>query len=128
MKGTTMMDLENVGIVIASRELTLDDKQAIPILIGKPEILPGSDDWYCPHQAAGIGSGKVRYAIGVDPVQALVLSLSMLGAELYCSPEYEAGRLNWECGKVRGNLGLPVPENIRDVFPGGKAGGSGTKD
>jgi hypothetical protein len=122
------MELTNIGIAIASRDLTLDDKQTVSILIGKPEMLPGSDDWYCPHQTVGIGSGKVRYAIGVDPVQALVLSLSMLGAELYCSPEYEAGRLSWECGKVKGDLGLPVPQNIRDVFPGGKAGETGAKD
>jgi len=122
------MELTNIGIAIASRDLTLDDKETVSILIGKPEILPGSDDWYCPHQAVGIGSGKVRYAIGVDSVQALVLSLSMLGAELYCSPEYEAGRLSWECGNVKGDLGLPVPQNIRDVFPGGKTGETDAKD
>jgi hypothetical protein len=48
----------------------------------------------------------------------------MAGAQLYCSAEYEAGRLNWECGTVKGDLGLPVPENIRGVLPKGKSGGS----
>jgi hypothetical protein len=117
--------LENVGIVIASRELILDGKETVRILIGKPEKLPESDDWYCPRQAVGVGSGKVKCAYGVDPMQALVLSLQMLGAELYCSPEYETGRLNWECGAVKGDLGLPVPEIVRDVLPKRDDGGNG---
>ena len=122
-----MMYLASVGDVIASRDLMLDDRQKVQVLIGKPEMLPGSEDWYCPYQSVGIGSGKVRYAIGVDPVQALVLSLSMLGAELYCSSEYEAGRLSWECGAVKGDLGLPVSQNIRDVLPKRKTGGGDVK-
>jgi hypothetical protein len=38
--------LENVGDVIASRDLTLDNEQRVKVLIGKPERLPGYDDWY----------------------------------------------------------------------------------
>jgi hypothetical protein len=114
-----MMKLESVGIVIASRDLTLDDKETVQVLIGKPERLPGYDDWYCPHQIVGIGSEEVQCIFGVDPIQALLLSLSMVGAKLYCCAEYKAGRLSWECGSVRGDLGLPVPEIIRDVLPDG---------
>lgn len=116
------MKLENVGLVIASRQLTLDDNHKVEILIGKPSPIPNGTDWYCPYQTLGMGSGRVRYAGGVDSVQALVLSLSMVGAELYCSAEYESGRLSWECGAVKGDLGFPVPENIRDVLPKGSSG------
>ena len=63
------------------------------------------------------GRGEVKHICGVDSVQALVLSLQMVGAQLYCFAEYEAGRLSWECGAVKGDLGFPVPENIRDVLP-----------
>jgi hypothetical protein len=91
--------LENVGIVIASRELILDGNQKVEVLIGRPEPCPDGIDWYCPHQILGVGSGRVRYAIGVDTVQALALGLSMIGAELYTSAEYEAGRLSWEGGR-----------------------------
>ena len=112
-----MMTLENVGTVIASRRLMLDKDQKVEVLIGKPEPCPNGIDWYCPHQTVGVRSGKVRYAIGIDPMQALVLALSMVGAELYTSDEYEAGRLSWDCGAVKGDLGFPVPENIRDVLP-----------
>jgi hypothetical protein len=114
--------LQNVGVVIAARELTLDENQKVEVLIGKPEPCPDGVDWYCPHQTVGRGSGEVRYAIGVDTVQALILALSMVGAELYCSEEYSAGRLTWDCGAVKGDLGFPVPENIRDVLPGGSTG------
>jgi hypothetical protein len=112
-----MMKLDNVGDIAASRELMLDGEQMVQILIGKPERLPDHDDWYCSHQIVGIGSGEVKRIWGVDSVQALVLSLQMVGAQLYCSAEYAAGRLSWECGAVKGDLGLPVPENIRDVLP-----------
>jgi hypothetical protein len=106
---TSMMNLETVGIVIASRDLMLDGDQRVEILIGKPEPCSDGVDWYCPHQTLGIGSGKIRYAVGVDSVQALILGLSMVGAELYASEEYESGRLSWDGGARTGNLGFPVP-------------------
>ena len=114
--------MENVGEVIATRELSLDGKRTVTVLIGKPQQLPDGEDWYCPHQKVGIGSGTVKCAIGIDPVQALALALSMVGAELYCSAEYEAGRLRWDCGRVEGDLGFPVPPNIQDVLPPGAGG------
>lgn len=113
------IELENVGVVIAARELTLDGNQKVEVLIGKPEPRPDGIDWYCPYQTIGRGLGKVHYGIGVDTVQALVHALSMVGAELYCSEEYREGRLTWDCGR-NGNLGFPVSESIRDVLPDGR--------
>jgi uncharacterized protein DUF6968 len=113
------MELKNVGDVIATRELALDGNQKVEILIGKPQRCQDGIDWCCPHQTLGIGSGKVRCAIGVDTIQATIFALSMVGAGLYCSQEYRDGRLSWDCGAVKGDLGFPVPENIRDVLPGG---------
>jgi hypothetical protein len=117
-----MLKLESVGEVIATRELTLDETQKVTILIGKPQVLPNDkdwEDWRCPYQKLGLGHGHVKCGYGVDPVQALFQALQMIGAELYCSEEYEAGRLRWDCGATKGDLGFPVPENIRDVLPGG---------
>ena len=118
-----MLELKDVGEVIASRDLTLDKTGKLTVLIGKPQR-PADIDWYCPYQKVGIGSGKVKRAAGVDPVQALAMALSMLGAELYCSQEYEAGRLSWDGGAVEDDLGFPVPPNIQDVLPRGVGGGS----
>jgi hypothetical protein len=112
------IELKDVGVVIATRELTLDGNQKVEVLIGKPEPRPDGIDWYCPYQTIGRESGKVFYGIGVDTVQALILALSMVGAELYCSEEYREGRLTWDCGR-NCDLGFPVPHGIRDVLPDG---------
>src|ERR1700677_5156013 len=88
--GAINMKLENVGTVIAERELSLDGTQNIRVLIGTPKQQTGNDNWYCPYQTDGIGSGRIGISYGVDAIQALVLALSMVGAELYCSKEYEA--------------------------------------
>jgi hypothetical protein len=118
-----MMNLENIGVVIASREFTLDGNLKVEIHIGKPEPCPDGIDWYCPYQKHGVGLEHVKYAMGIDSVSALMHALTMVGAELYCSEEYEAGRLSWECGAVKGDLGLPVTDNIRDVLPGNQGAG-----
>jgi hypothetical protein len=118
-EGSSMLKLDNVGEVIASRELTLDGTAKVTVLIGKPRYEPAPVDWYCPYQTVGVGSGRVRCAYGGDSVQALVLALSLVGAQLYCSAEYEAGRLSWDYGAVKGDLGFPVPPNIQDVLPPG---------
>jgi hypothetical protein len=118
-----MLDLKDVGEVIASRVLTLDGTGRVTVLIGKPKQL-ADIDWYCPYRKVGIGSGNVKRAEGVDAVQALVLALSMVGAELYTSQEYDAGRLQWDGGAVKGDLGFPVPPNIQDMLPPGAGGGS----
>jgi hypothetical protein len=118
-KGLAMLKLESVGDVIASREFTLDGTKKVTVLIGTPQCKPAPVDWVCPYQTVGIGSGRVRCGYGGDAVQALVLALQMVGAELYTCPEYEAGRLTWDWGRVKGDLGFPVPDNIRDVLPGG---------
>ncbi len=111
------MKLTNVGIVIATRDITLDSHQKVEVRIGKPEPMPDGIDWYCPYQIDGIGSGNVWWAGGVDAVQALVLALSQVGAKLVCSPEFEAGRLNWDCGAVKGDLGFPLPQSVVDLAP-----------
>ena len=118
--------LESIGEIIATRTLTLDGKTPAKILIGKPQPMPDGPDWYCPYQTQGVGPGRVFYGAGVDEVQAFIHALSMVGAELYCSDEYRDGRLSWDCAPG-GDLGLPVPENIRDVLPdGARSGGSPT--
>lgn len=109
----------SVGTVIATRKLSIDGKQIVEVLIGKPQPLPDGNDWYCPYQIQGIGSGKIRRSGGIDAVQALILALQDAGAWLVSSPEFEAGKLSWDSGAVKGDLGFPVPKNIQDVLPPG---------
>ena len=106
------MYLQNIGNVIAIRELELENGQTITIRIGKPEIYPELTHYYCPYQIVGIGKEDIRYANGVDSVQALLLALSKIGIELYTSNEATNGQMKW-IGEP--DLGFPVPESIKDL-------------
>jgi hypothetical protein len=108
------VELKNVGVPIAQRELELEGATKVTVTIGKPEKFPGSDDYYCPYQVVGLGDSKVRYAGGIDGVQALLLALEMIGADLYTSSEAQHGKLSWNEERA---LGFPVPDSIRDLLP-----------
>ena len=108
------MELDDVGVVIAERQLELEDDRRVSVLIGKPLRYPEEDDFYCPFQITGIGNGKVRYACGIDTVQALVLTLNIIAAELYTSDEARSGKLTWWGQR---NLGIPVNHVIQDLVP-----------
>ncbi len=110
------MKLNNVGTVVASRELRLSPSKTVTVLIGKPEKFPDSDDYYCPYQILGLGNERVRRAGGMDAVQSLELTLKMIGTDLYTSKEYQAGELIWPGGK-QGELGFPVPDILSDLAP-----------
>src|SRR5260221_3164938 len=102
------MRLRSVGTVIAHRKLTLSRTQTVTVNIGKPKKFRGGHDYYCPYRITGIGQEKIKYAGGVDPVQALHLALMKIGTELYTSKEAKAGRLRWDGGSTKGDLGFPV--------------------
>lgn len=106
------MNLASVGEVIATRKLYLvHDKESVKeilIFLGKPQPFQNSSDFYCPYQITGIGDEKVRYAGGVDEIQAIQLVLKMIGAELYTSEEAKFDKLRW-LDKTDGDLGFPMP-------------------
>lgn len=110
------MKLTDVGVQIATRVLDLGGRQ-ITVVIGKPEKFPDAEDFYCPYQIVGLGSGRVRYAGGIDAVQAMQLALKMVGADLYTSPESQAKQLTWQGGESSGDLGFPVPDSVKDLAP-----------
>lgn len=56
---------------------------------------------------------------GADAIQALLVALKIVGAELYCSAEHESGRLIW--ADDWSGYGFPVPANIRDLLIGDDA-------
>jgi hypothetical protein len=103
-----------MGIVIAQRELSLSAQETVSVLIGKAEPFPDGNGCYCPYQILGIGDQRVRHAGGEDTVQALMLTLKMIGTDLYTSPEAKARRLTLNGSK---DLGFPVPDSIRDLAP-----------
>lgn len=110
------MQLKDVGMQIATRVLDVGGKR-VTVVIGKPEKFPDAEDYYCPYQIVGLGNERVRYAGGVDAVQAMLLALKMIGTDLCTSPEAQAKQLTWQGGQSPGDLGFPVPESVRDLAP-----------
>lgn len=110
------MQLKDVGMQIATRVLDVSGKR-VTVVVGKPEKFPDAEDYYCPYQIVGLGNERVRYAGGVDAVQAMLLALKMIGTDLYTSPEAQAKQLTWQGGQSPGDLGFPVPESVRDLAP-----------
>jgi hypothetical protein len=102
------MQLSTVGTVIATRKLTLSNGKMATVKIGKPKrFRGGNDDYYCAYQIVGIGDKRIRYAGGVDTIQALRLALVQIGAYIGATREAKAGTVSWDAGSARGDFGFP---------------------
>ena len=112
------MDLNEIQEVIATRELSLDEPQGITrkvtVSIGKPEPFPDAEGCYCPFQILGIGSETVKYAAGIDAVQALQLVMIMIGATLQFLTKEIGGNLKWD-GNSPSDFGFPI-SNPNDML------------
>ena len=94
--------------IIATRTFFLADGGAVTLVIGRPENFPGGEDFRSSFQIIGIGDEKLRYALGADSMQALVIALKIAATYLKQSDEYRAGRLTWGGALKPGDLGLPT--------------------
>jgi hypothetical protein len=108
------LKLTTVGTVIATRALDLPRGRRVIVKIGKPRKFRGSDSYFCPFEIRGLSRHKIFYQGGVDPVQALELTMKIIGVALYTSDEAEAGKLTWLGDR---NLGFPVPDSVADLIP-----------
>jgi Domain of unknown function (DUF6968) len=104
------MVLESVGQIIAIREFGAIDGSSLTskvrVLIGKPEEFPEGPGYYCPFQISGVGPEDIKYAVGIDSVQALQLVMVMIGATLEFYNQELGGVLRWE-GSSGGDFGFP---------------------
>lgn len=108
-------------MIVATRTLTLLDINRnieIPINIHAPEKKV-TLDWVCRFEI-GWPEGKAeRWGAGADAIQAQLIALQMIGAEIYTSAHHEKGLLSWlEPGQ---GYGFPVSSNIRDLLVGDDA-------
>jgi hypothetical protein len=94
------MKLTDVGEVIAERKLSLagDPASDISVLIGKPQPFEDGSGYYCPYQITGIDSAKVRWIGGVDAVQALEETLSVILPAVLADLHKRHPGLQWEQG------------------------------
>lgn len=114
------MNLKTLGPIIATRtfELAMADGGIGEVLIkiGKPKKHQNNSS-YCPYQIIGIGDERIRYAMGSDGVQSLILAMTKIGADIYTSPEAKDRRLTW-MEDDSNNLGIPVmAEVFEDKVP-----------
>ncbi len=90
-----------LGLVVAERRLNVAGRTDLEVWVrlGMPHPFPGDPlrNYYCPYQITGIGDEKVRYAGGVDSLQALELALHILPTELDRIRAQHPG-LRWEDG------------------------------
>ena len=108
-------------MVIASRILTLRVRSGtveIPIKVYAPEC-EKPRVWRCRYDI-GWPEGKHSFAAyGVDSMQAAVIALGTIGAEIYSSNYHKSGDLWWD---APGNgYGFPVAPSIRDLLQGDDA-------
>jgi hypothetical protein len=102
---------------IALRTLTyLEHDQAIQIQISISAPVQAEGPWFCEWSIDWPHGMRASRAYGVDGVQALRLTLEMIGTELYSSPYHATGHLYFE--KPGDGYGFPVPSNLRDLLIG----------
>ena len=104
------MQLNNIGDVIAVREIRLTDssgsESVLEVSIGKPQPFGDSEGYYCPFRISGIEPERLKYAGGQDAVQSLQLAMVMIGAVLNSIREQLGGDLRW-LGGAKGDSGFP---------------------
>jgi hypothetical protein len=104
-------------MIIATRTLTLrgsGGERSIEVRIFSPER--EAIDWRCRFEVDWPEGTLEQWAVGIDAVQALELTLRMIGALVYASDHHASGALMWlEPGK---GYGFPVSNNIRDLLIG----------
>ena len=102
------MYLNNLGEIIATRRLInleASDKEIL-VLLGKPKPSEDSLGYYCAFQILGIGEEKIKYAKGVDAIQAVQSAMLLIGTNLEFLNQQLGGKLRWE-GATEGDLGFP---------------------
>lgn len=89
----------------------------MPIRIHRP-IADGSA-WSCTYEIKWPEGLVQRRAHGGDELQALIMALKMIGADIYTSEYHKEGRLR-AYEKEKG-YGFPVPTSLRDMLVGADA-------
>ncbi|MEP9368634.1 hypothetical protein [Xanthobacter sp. VNH20] len=102
---------------IAERTLNLrtsDGDVEVPIRIYAPEF--SGVAWICRYETDWPEGRQTMVAHGFDSVQALVIAMQMIAADIYTSSYHEAGQLHFRPDWK--GYGFPVTHNIRDMLIG----------
>ena len=108
-------------MLLATRVLKLqgsDGTVEIPIRLFAPEQGEPSG-WFCRFEIDWPHGMAKKKAWGFDAIQAIHLTLQMIGADIYFSEYHKSGKLMLD-GPGKG-YGFPVPKNARDLLIGDDA-------
>ncbi len=108
-------------MIIASRTLKLrkvGGEIEISIKVFAPECHKDGA-WECRYEVAWPEGLRSYAGWGADSVQALLITLGMIGAELYSSNYHKSGDLFWD--KPGNGYGFPVAPTLRDLLQGDDA-------
>jgi hypothetical protein len=95
---------------LRTRGKTID----VPIHVYWP--VQDESSWLCRWEINWPDRRRSHTAGGTDAIQALRHALEMIGAEIYCSAEHEAGTLTFD--ETWKGYGFPVPSNLRNRLIG----------
>jgi hypothetical protein len=112
--------LTEAMMVIATRVLKLESDNgevAIPIRVFAPE--QEDNAWSCQYQIDWPEGTQDMKAGGADSMQALIIAIKMIGADLYSSSYHKSGKLMFET--PRNGYGFPVSMTMRDLLQGDDA-------
>ena len=92
----------NLGEVIAERCLTFRAdagwSREVWVRLGRPVADPSEENgaWLCPYQIAGLSRDRVMAIFGIDAMQALVLAIHTIPAELAALMKDHGGRFLYQ--------------------------------
>lgn len=107
-------------MIISTRELKLITKgRELKIMVRLFAPKRDRTAWSCRYEIDWPDGLRAVEARGVDSMQALILALQMIGAELYTSNFHKSGELAWT--EPSRGYGFPITRNLRDLLVGDDA-------
>jgi hypothetical protein len=104
-------------MIILRRLLKLDadgGETEVPITLHLPVDM--QDHWRCDYEIGWPQGVRRANGLGIDSVQALLIALKNIGAEIYASDAHRSGRLMWD--RRGAGYGFPLVPGIRDLYEG----------
>lgn len=96
-------------MIIAERHLPASFGQ-LRLALHAPEHV--GSDWRCWYEIDWPNNPRRFHAHGIDAMQALLIAMQMMSAELYTSQAFKDGEL------AKDGFSLPVPVTLRDMAAG----------
>jgi hypothetical protein len=104
-------------VIILGRLLKLDADGGgidVPITFNLPVDM--RDHWRCDYEIGWPDGLRRGQGLGIDSVQALLIALRNIGAEIYASDAHRSGKLMWD--RPGAGYGFPLASGIRDLYEG----------